>query len=302
MRDWDDALLPAARRTTRPHYGGPERLFGVSELSLDGPVASGVIDVDARHVTSAGTGGGALGVLVDDVLGYAVVAACPVERWSVSTDITVDLICPPRVGTRLVAEARALYADEDASFAQCRVCDDAGRLVAVAAQRGRFTERAPDVVWAEEAGRARTPRDGSADRRVWQGAGDPSSSGGIAALLGAQLAGGGPHGVVASEGVSVAELRARSELCNPLGALHGGVALAASLIAAEDALRRLGAAGLAATSIRITYPRSIPTGADVAFTARARHGGRSFAVLDVAGEVDGRLCTSAQVTAHPLTV
>jgi len=274
-----ETVLPPARRVPPVGYGGPERLFGITGLGTEGPHGVGTLRLDRRH---AGGAGAALAVLVDDALGYAAVAAGPEGEWSVSTDITLDLLAPLRPESTVTARARALHVDATLSVTECHVVDDAGRVVALATQRGRFTPIGPeglDATAAAEDEIAAATRLGAAS--------------GLAALIGARR-GDGPGGA------SATRLTVGRELGNRFGALHGGVALAASLLEAEAVLREAGRDALAPTSIRITYPRPIEGGAEVRFRGAMLHSGRSFAVLDVAGEVAGRLATSAQVTAHPL--
>ena len=51
--------------------------------------------------------------------------------------------------------------------------------------------------------------------------------------------------------------------------------------------------------MHIAYTRGIPIGAELVCRATTRHGGRSLAVIDVDGMVDGRVGTTARVVLHP---
>lgn len=82
---------------------------------------------------------GALGVLVDNVLGYATMLHRPPGGWSVSAEISVDL-CGPVPGNAcvLVAEGHNDHSDATGGIASGSVTDDAGRLIALCRQHGRW--------------------------------------------------------------------------------------------------------------------------------------------------------------------
>jgi acyl-coenzyme A thioesterase PaaI-like protein len=83
-------------------------------------------------------------------------------------------------------------------------------------------------------------------------------------------------------------------LANESDSLHGGVSMFLSDVVAGS-LRP----DLVTASLRIAYTRTIPIGAEVTWRAEVRHPGRSLAVVDVDGVVDGRICTTSRVILQP---
>ena len=76
----------------------PDVLFGVDSvgpLAATGDGMHGSMRLDDRHVGPDGRPAvGALGVLVDEVLGYSIIASLPPRSWTVSTEIWVDVLGP----------------------------------------------------------------------------------------------------------------------------------------------------------------------------------------------------------------
>ncbi len=254
-------------------YGGPERLFGVTGLGVHGAVAHGAMRLAPPAPGAAdGPAEGALGVLVDDVLGYAAVAVAPPGHWSVSTDIAIDLTGGWWDATGLfTAQARAVHADPRASLAVCHVIDEAGTPIAHATQRGRYLPLREGGIEPDE--------------------GEPDAASAGAGAVDDALG-------LARDGSDLV-LPGSPLVLNRQKSLHGGISLYVSQRAARAELDRAGLTGLAPTSIRITYPRPFTGRRDVRYRAVLRHRGRSFAVLDVTGTEAGRTGTLAQVTAHP---
>jgi hypothetical protein len=82
---------------------------------------------------------GRLGVLVDDVTRYALHASRPSGLWPVSSEIHLSAAAPIARGTtRLEAEGIVVHASDMEGLATGQVHDEAGALVAVCNQRGRF--------------------------------------------------------------------------------------------------------------------------------------------------------------------
>jgi acyl-coenzyme A thioesterase PaaI-like protein len=267
---------PTAVRAPEITYGGPERLFGVEDIAVDGGIARAQMRLGARLRDGEHVPGAALAVLVDDVLGYAAVAVDPQERWSVSTDIALDIVSSLPADGVVRAEARALSVNASGSVTTCIVVDEEDRVVAHGLQRGR---------WVSMDGVDGGELEESAES-------DEREVAGIRALLGLCAA---PSGLAAA----ALELRPSAMTRNRLGVLHGGIALCVSQLVAQDALASVGAGGLTRSSIRIAFTRPITPDATINFTAQRRHAGRSFAVLDVVGSAGGKDGTMAQVTAHP---
>lgn len=244
----------------------PERLFRTEGLEQRGRTVSGRMLLGGW---AAGPGGGisvgALGVLVDEVLGYALMASLAEGSWSLSTEIWIDVVgVLARPHGVLTACAEVVQAG---SFSTGEVRDGAGRLVATCRQRGRLTSR--------PAGAPVTVGQASVQPRP----------GDLEALLGLR-----PEG-----GVHV--LQTRPDLVNPLQVLHGGVSLAASEVVATRSRQEHGCE-LPTTSVHIVHTRGVPLGEPLVLRAETRHVGRTLWVTDVEGTVGGRTSTVATVTAQ----
>jgi uncharacterized protein (TIGR00369 family) len=254
--------------------GGPETIFGVTDLSFDGPTARASMPVTGALVRSGGITAGSLGVLIDIALGYALVAARPPGFWSVSSEIAVEALGGLRSARgRLRAEAEVVDVDALGGLARGRVFDDTGELVALCSQRGRFVPVPVGGTSASAGGYERLPAGGE-----------------LLDLIGAEQ-------LPSDQGARL-QFVASDAVTNPLGNLHGGIGLCCSDLAAHLALGSSNGPW-ATTSLQTSYVRPVPGGAQVEFRATARHRGRGLAVVDVDGVVDGRLCTIARVTLQP---
>ena len=245
---------------------GPETLFGVDDVAS---VAGSVVGSMPTGVPFTGPDGrpalGALGVLVDDVLGYAIIDSLAPGSWSVSTEIWIDLLAPlPADASRVHADARAVQAG---SFATGRVVDADGRLLAECRERGREIADVPDAV------------DGPPPVEL------PAGAAGLAELIGLRPE--GDHFV----------LHVTPVLGNPRHMLHGGVSLCASELAATYS-RQADAPHLMTSSLHIVHTRPVPSGARMEFHVTSSHAGRSLWISDVVGSVEGRPCTLARVSAQ----
>ena len=249
---------------------GPESLFRVGRVRAEGDVVRGSMPVgpwlagpDGRPML------GSLGVLVDNVLGYAIIASRPPDHWSVSTEISLDLLEPlPLDGSTVHASAHVIHADATGGFAVGEVIGDDGRLLATCRQRGRFVRSGPD------------PQPIAFDL--------PGDVADLRRLLGATRR---------TDGLDVEVTRV---LENPMHNLHGGITLSLTELAAAEALDD-GGPPLVTGSIHVTYVRAVPGGTTLAVDARVEHRGRSLASIEVLGRVDGRTCTIGRVTAQPAT-
>jgi uncharacterized protein (TIGR00369 family) len=243
-------------------YGGPEALFRLDQIEVDDTHASAAtMETGPWLVVDGRTAAGSLGVLVDDVLGQAVIVGRPDGHWAVTTELAIDVCAPlPPVG-RLHAVGELVSVDGAGGIARGTVRDATGHLVAVGTTWSRFTPGVPDGV-----------RSGA--RAVRQAAGGPA-----------------PHELLdhTDDGVVIG---ARAEFGNPGGVVHGGVLTWVVELAAR---RLVGPSALHTASIRTTYVR--PAIAPVTVVARIVHGGRAFTVVEaVARARDGRPCTLATVT------
>jgi acyl-coenzyme A thioesterase PaaI-like protein len=248
---------------------GPESLFGVGRVYAEGEVVRGSMPTGPwLHGADGNVALGSLGVLVDNVLGYAIIAHRPPEHWSVSTEISLDLLAPlPSGGSRLRAEARTVQADATGGFAVGEVHDEEGNLVAVCRQRGRYVSSGPD------------PAPVSFDL--------PGEVPDLATLIGFRA------------DPATSSLTVTPVLENPLHNLHGGITLSVADLAASQALRD-GGPPLLTASLHVLYARPVPGGSTLELGTSVQHRGRGLGCVEVIGRIAGRACTIGRVTAQPL--
>lgn len=267
--------------------GGPERSLGITRGKIVGD------DV----VTSMATGpwlngpagsppGGVLGVVIDDVLGFAIARHRGPGSWTVSAEISLDLTGPvPADGSRIEARARHVHSGRYSGISAGTVHDASGALIALCRQHGRWITTVPDdPMTPQEAG---APAAGPvASRAAAPAPWSPPAS--LAALLGTQ--------VQLTEGGAALDIEVTRDLTNPLGNLHGGITFAASDLAAQAALLAVGGPTQTA-SVHVAYPRPMPLGATPRFEARVLHSGRSLGIVRVTASLDGvKPCSVATVT------
>ncbi len=232
----------------------------MSELTLEDGVYAGWMPVGPWLAVRRRTPAGALAVLVDDLLAYAITENLPSGRWSVSTEITLDVLQALPTSGRVFVKCQRDHADEQGGFASGTAKDESGRLLAVCTQRGRFIP-APD---------------GLVEEGAWGG---PPRPGDLERVLAVQ---------------ADVPMETTDVLANEADNLHGGISMFASdLVAASFAPE------LVTASIHITFVRGLPIGSSVTWRTAVRHPGRSLTVVDVDGVVDDRVCTTARVVLHP---
>ncbi|WP_139342507.1 MULTISPECIES: PaaI family thioesterase [Protofrankia] len=215
------------------------------------------------------TPAGALGVLIDDVLGYAIGAVA--GTWSISTEITLDIVRDlPLDGTMVHAEGRVVHADEVGALARGRVRTESGDVVAYCQERGRWIDRSP-------------PEDVIANGVVTTD--EPLDVGTLAGLFGHAVTVRPPH----------MDVTALPRLANPLGNLHGGVTLCLTDWLAALTLPR----PARTVSIHVHYVRNIPPLTNVQLTANIEHPGQSLGTIRVvATNGTGKPCTIGTVVRH----
>jgi uncharacterized protein (TIGR00369 family) len=249
---------------------GPEMLFGVQRITRepDGSLRStqGAGPEIADECGRAQLSG--LGVLVDDVLGYAVNQASP--GWSASTEISVDVTGDvPSAGT-VTCTGRVVHVDDAGALATGEVLDDAGDVVARCVLRGRFDDRRPDDAALASGASIRPPE---VDRRT------------IDNVLGPDV-----RRVRGGLRVEVTE-----RFLNPLGNLHGGMHLCLVERAGALAVPELGSTA----SLRLQLVRGVPGGSVLDVRGSVVHLGRTLAVVHVAAtDQDGRVCALGAVVRH----
>lgn len=256
-------------------HGTAEAAFGVGGVHGDatrtvGSMQTGPWSTDGDGHSSAG----ALGVLIDDVLGYAVVSARPPGHWAVSTEIHADFGQQvPGPGVELRAESSAIALGPRGGLASGVV--RAGGLIATATERLQFVPGEPGGL--SETGAARhVPPD--TDR-------DPGS---LPELLGAVRAG--------TAGAAVLRFTPTAQLANPVGNLHGGVLFSAAELAGRWALEP-GPAALVTSSVHLAFLRPLRLHEEVRLEAAIAHRGRTLGVAHVvATNPDGKVCALATVT------
>ncbi|SEP48698.1 PaaI family thioesterase [Amycolatopsis saalfeldensis] len=252
--------------------GGPEALFAVDDFTCsDGEVRARML----LGPWSDGPGGaGSIGVLADNILGYALISQAPGERWSVSTQISIDFLRPlPGNGTWLSARGRTVHTGPATGLAEGSVFGEDGQLIARSRQWGKFVGRGPgpDVSSDVDHGRA---------------------TAGV--LTGLRQA------VGAAEGHARLRFDVADELVNLHGTLHGGVTLWAAGLVAGAALSTLTTA-LNPASITVSYLRPLPHRDVAEFQAEVVSHGRSLALTRVTGRNRaGKPCIVAAVHHHSL--
>jgi uncharacterized protein (TIGR00369 family) len=258
--------------------GGPESVFRVGPVIACGDVFRGTMATGGWVLGPDGHPScGALGVLIDDVLGYPVVAARPAGCWAVSTEISVDFCAPvPPGDAGLEAESRVVHRDSSGGLAEARVLDAAGRVIASGRQRLRFIPGTPAAL-----------------APGGPGSGAPAGPPGQAPALD-QL---GATMSPTADG-AVLHLPLGPAVANPMGTLHGGIMFCATELAGHAAVQRPGSF-LSTASVHISYLRPGPVVGRVTFEAVTLHRGRTLAVSQVAGRNEaGKVCTLATVTCH----
>jgi uncharacterized protein (TIGR00369 family) len=263
---------------------GPERAFGVSHAVVDGDEVVSVMPSGPHLLGPAGLPpGGAAGVLIDDILGFAIMLERPANLWSVSAEISLDLCRTlPSDGSPIIARGRHAHAGPHAGFATGTVTDSAGRLLASCTQHGRWVTTIPS-------GPQQAPaQPAPAQPAPAQPGSAVSTAPDLAAMLGAR--------VRLTEGGARLELDVTRDVTNPLGNLHGGVTFAACDLVAQAAISAAGGP-VQTASIHVAYPRPIPQGTTPRFDARVLHRGRVLGIVAVRVTVDGvKPCAIATIT------
>ncbi|NKQ55463.1 PaaI family thioesterase [Amycolatopsis sp. K13G38] len=252
--------------------GGPELMFGVEDLTADGDAYRGVMTTGPW---SKGPGNAAaVGVLADIVLGYALIASSPADRWSVSTEISLDFLGPlPSDGSLLTAEGRVVHQSPGTGLAEGSITTSHGRPLARCRQWGRFIEVDP----AERPGEIPF-------------AGPCRSAEELADTVGGTVA--------AADGRARISLSIEDDLVNPLRTLHGGITLWLAEFLAGRAVESV-AGPLIPASLTVSYLRPLVCGDLATFSAEVTSSGRRLAVTQVTGvNQAGKPCIVALAHHH----
>jgi uncharacterized protein (TIGR00369 family) len=262
----DSAAAAAPLRTPTVPRGRPENLFDVSTVLIEAgqarasmPTGPWLRGPDGRR-SAAG-----LGVLLDDVLGQAVLVRRLPGLWSVTTELNIDVaMALPADGQLVEATASPVLIDDAGGLGRGEVRDEADHRLALATTWARFVPGVP----AEVLDPPELP--------------DILERGQcLADLLQVRI---GETGGL--------RLPARADLGNPRGVAHGGVLLSLAVMSAEQIFlgRELDVA-----SVRVVYVR--PAAGELSFEPVVAHRGRSLGVVRVdVKNAAGALCTTATVT------
>jgi uncharacterized protein (TIGR00369 family) len=260
--------MDARREPPTVPRGRPENLFDVGPVLAESgrarasmPTGPWLRGRDGR-LSPAG-----LGVLLDDVLGQAVLIKRPAGMWLVTTELNMDVVAPlPADGPAVSATASPVLLDDTGGLARGEVRDVAGRCLAMATAWGRFTTGIPDAVFDPP----ELPD-------------DIARGGCLSDLLRVRI-----------PDTGLLDLPSRADLGNPRGVVHGGVLLCLAVMSAEQALHD---SHLEIASVRVVYLR--PAVNELRFVPVVVHHGRSLGVIRVdVTNAAGALCTSATVTAR----
>lgn len=253
----------------------PQALFRVSPPTRAGEVNRMTMELGpGEHGRSA-----ALGVLLDDCLGFTMFERRGERSGLVSADLSVDFVRPTDwAGPRLTAEGRLETLSEDGGMSSVRVFDAAGGLVATGTAWGNFI----DGVEQSRSDLPLSPVDES----------EPAP---IAPL---EMIGGSLERTDRGARLTVP---ANRSLANALGVMHGGVQACAYDLAGNAAAAGAAGAGsvkgMDTSSLRINFFRTVPLDRPAVFEAEVVRAGRRVVVTRVTcTDADGRECGVATVT------
>ncbi|QFS90368.1 Thioesterase superfamily protein [Mycobacterium sp. THAF192] len=216
---------------------------------------------------------GALMVLADHILGELPYIRRPPRTWSLTAELTLDVVGDLSDVETLLAEAQTVTGGPE-PFVQCRLTDGRRNLLAVGNTRCVYVPATADDPEAEPA----TDGAGHADATD------------IDQLLGLSYQ-------TLSDGVQLT-LADPGSWINGFGIMHGGVAACVTELAAAAAV---GAKNrhLQTAHIHTSYLRPVMSDSPYVAVARPVHVGRSSAVVEVLGSRgSGELCTVSTLTAR----
>ncbi|MCF6388698.1 hypothetical protein L2K20_17095 [Mycobacterium sp. MBM] len=218
---------------------------------------------------------GALMVLADHILGELPYRNRPPKTWTLTGELTIDIVSAVPLDGELFAEARTV-ARRSETFVECRITDRTGDIVASGTTRSVTTA----AITADPPAATAAPPDARPE------AGDIDCVLGLSYrqsgdLLQVVLA--DPDGWV-----------------NGFGIMHGGVSACVTELAGAE---YVGARNpdLHTAHVHTTYLRPVVVGSPYVATVRPYLIGRSSAVVEVLGHGgSGELCTVSTVTARRL--
>jgi uncharacterized protein (TIGR00369 family) len=194
--------------------------------------------------------------------------------WPVSTEISIDFAAEPPKGDGLVhAEVGEVIEQGLTVLNSGRITDEAGTALAIATRRSWFVPGEPDLsLYIREA-----------DHQ------DVANHDSLYTLLDASAS-------MAGDGATLT-LPPNPEFGNPLGVLHGGIALCAAHLVGGLALAPEGT--LVVGSVRIAYLRPVSVAAPMEFVATPVHRGSRFGLAEVViHDAAGKPCVVATVAGN----
>jgi uncharacterized protein (TIGR00369 family) len=253
-----------------------EARFGLSRCRGHGAgrrcdVLTGAWSLDSDGMPRPGT----LATALDHVLGEALCIHRPEGWWTTTSELTIDFLAPFDPHSRLQATAAPIQVEHRGGYAQGRLVDEQGSVVAVGS------------TWAHH-----LPPRGDPAQPVPRPACEPAPTG---ATIEDYL----QFERLPSPGDSIAlTLRNSATWANVFGLLHGGVWACVSEVAAARLVNERNPK-LTTARLHTSFVRASRGDGPITVTARARHMGSSFAVVEVLGRsADGTLCTISTVTAR----
>lgn len=247
----------------------PARRMRLHDLDVQGDQVLGSMDMGEWCRIHRQPSAGAIGVLVDETVGWAPVPLRQPGTWPVTTELSIDIVGPlPRTG-KITCRAQASPPRGRSLHATGLVQDETGDVIAVATTRLRLID---SEVPTPPPAHATLP---------------PTPSGDLLAQMGATLC---DH-----DSMSIA---AGSQIANPLGVAHGGVILSAVAVLGQHVLRSR-SSELLMSSVHAAYIRAVPVDAVITVQAEVLRSGRAMGVtrVDVI-DAQGRLCVAGTVTGH----
>ncbi|TAM65653.1 PaaI family thioesterase [Mycobacterium sp.] len=221
---------------------------------------------------------GALATALDHVLGEALARHRPEGWWSTTSELSIDFLAPFDRQSRLAATAAPIQVELRGGYAQGRITDEHGTVVAAGSTWVHHLPPRGDPVRPvvrpprQQVSIAATIEDYLRFERL------PSPPDSVLLILGAS-----------------------ASWTNIFGLLHGGVWACLSEAAAAQLVRARNP-GLVTARLHTTFVRPSRGDGPVTLTARAHHVGSSFAVVEVLGRsADDTLCTISTVTARSRT-
>ena len=256
-----------------------EARFGLSRCMAHGRGRRCDLAVGAWSLDRNGTPrAGALATALDHVLGEALAIHRPEGWWTTTSELTIDFLAPFDRRDRLQAKADPIRVEHRGGYAQGRLIDEHGNVVAEGS------------TWAHH-----LPPRGDFDRTVVRPPWQPVP---IAANIEDHLR----FERLASPPDSVLLLlRASASWTNVFGLLHGGVWTCLAEIAAAQLVGEHNPR-LVTARLHTAFVRPARGDGPVTLTARPRHMGSSFAVVEAIGRSAGdTVCTISTVTARSRT-